>query len=400
MSATDTLPREAPASDIDLFGDDVLADPFPHYRALRDMGSAVRLTRSGTWFIGRYADVRKALSDWEFFSSAQGIGFNAIINEAWDEALICQDPPVHTERRKIMNEVLAPPALKPVADTIDKRANALADKLADMGRFDAVSDFAHDLPIGVVMDLIGWPEHVRPKLLELAEGSWNAAGPENARMQSGLAQLGEMMGLIAQIYDADDVIEGGFAAQLIGASHAGRITRDTAIGMLAGYIVAAFETTISAMASGVWLFAQNPDEWQKLRADPDLALRAANEIVRIESPLQNFGRVTTRDITMPDGIVIPQHSRVVVSYASGNRDERQFEEPDAFRIDRRERQNLGFGHGPHGCAGQNLARMEMVAVFGALARRIERFEITGEPERALNNISRAFRHLPARCVPA
>jgi len=208
-----------PASNIDLFGDAVLADPWPVYRALRDMGAAVRLERPGVCFIGRYADVRRALNDWEVFSSAQGIGFNPVINAAWDEALICQDPPVHTARRKLMMEALGPAALKPVADKIGRRADALAERIAAQGDFDGVADFALDLPIGVVMDLIGWPEDVRPALLELASGSWNAAGPANARMEAGLGRLQEMMELLTRLYDERRVLPGGFAARLIEASH-------------------------------------------------------------------------------------------------------------------------------------------------------------------------------------
>jgi cytochrome P450 len=394
VSALSTIAR----SSIDLYADEVLADPYAAYRELRDLGSTVFLEKADAFFIGRFKDVRSALNDWKTFSSDKGIGLNPIINEAWDEALICQDPPVHTERRKVMTEVLSPVALKPLGETIDARAEVLARRLAAMGDFDAVKDFAHDLPIGVVMDLIGWPEDVRPRLLELAEGSWNAAGPDNAKMRGGLSQLGEMMTLIAEIYDNNRVIRGGFAAQLIGHAHAGLISRETAIGMLAGYIVAAFETTISAMASGIWLFAENPAEWQKLKADPKLAMLAANEIVRLESPLQNFSRWCTSDAELSDGTIVPGGSRVIVSYASANRDERQFERPDSFLIDRKERQNLAFGHGPHGCAGQGLARMELTAVFSALAKVIDRFEITGAPARAINNISRAFRALPARAI--
>ena len=84
--------------------------------------------------------MRAALSDWRGFSSDKGIGLNPIINQAWDEALICQDPPVHTDRRKIMNEALGPVALKPLQDTIDRRADALAERLLAMGRFDAVTE--------------------------------------------------------------------------------------------------------------------------------------------------------------------------------------------------------------------------------------------------------------------
>lgn len=399
MSDTAGVAGNEPArSDIDLYGDEVLTDPYPAYKELRDMGSAVFLEKVDAYFIGRFEDVRSALNDWETFTSTKGIGLNPIINEAWDEALICQDPPVHTERRKIMMEVLSPPALKPIADTIEQRAGALADRLVKVESFDGLADFALDLPVNVVMDLIGWPQDVRPKLLQLAEGSWNAAGPQNARMESGLVVLQEMVGLVTEVYDNNRALPGGFASQLIEASHRGDITRDTAIGMLMGYIVAAFETTISAMAAGVWLYAKFPGEWRKLRENSKLAMSAANEIVRWESPLQNFGRWTTKDVTLSDGAVIPANRRVIVSYASANRDERRFADPDRFQIDRPEKMNLGYGQGPHACAGQGLARMELTAVFGALAKRVERIELTGEAQRISNNIARAFSKVPARVV--
>lgn len=387
-------------STIDLYTDEVLTNPYPAYRALRDQGAAVYLQGADVWFLGRFADVKRALGDWQSFSSAHGIGLNPIINRAWEEALICQDPPVHTDRRKIINEVLGPMALKPVQQTIDRRANELVERLVSEGEVDGVRDFAHDLPVSVVMDLIGWPEDVRPELLGLAEGSWNAAGPDNPRMRAGLVQLERMMKLIADIYDHNRVEPGGFAAQLLAASHAGRIERETAIGMLAGYVVAAFETTISATAAGLALFAAHPHEWEKFRLRPELATRAANEIVRIESPLQNFSRWVATDVVLSDGSPLAAGRRVIVSYASANRDERVFETPDEFRIDRKESQQLGFGYGPHNCAGQSLARMEMTSVFTALAKRVRTIEIAGRPERALNNVSRAYRRLPVRLLAA
>ncbi len=252
---------------------------------------------------------------------------------------------MHTDRRKIMNEALGPVALKPLQETIDRRADALADRLLAMGTFDAVTDFAHDLPVKVVMDLIGWPQDVRPRLLHFADGSWNAAGPDNARMQEGLVQLQQMMALIADIYDENRVEPDGFAAQLIGAAHKGVISRETAIGMLAGYVVAAFETTISAMAAGIYLFASNPDEWRKLRESPiwrcalPMRLCGWNRRSRISAA----GRAC--DAPLSDGMIVPAGSRVILSYASANRDERQFSQPDDFIIDRKEMQQMGFGHG-------------------------------------------------------
>jgi cytochrome P450 len=395
-----TAAGKIPTSSIDLYGDAVLLDPYSTYAKLRDLGSAVYLDKVAAYFIGRFQDVRSALTDWQTFSSAKGIGLNPIINDAWKEALICQDPPAHNERRKLFNEALGPKSIRPLEQTLQKRARYLTDHLLGLDSFDGMADFALDLPVNVVMDLIGWPDDVRPSLLKIADGAWNAAGPVGPRMEAGLSQLQQMMALLGEIYDNNRVVPGGYADQMIGAAKHGLIDRETAIGLLAGYIVAAFETTISAMASGIWLFATNPGEWQKLRENPVLALQAANEIVRIETPLQNFARYVTRDATLSDGSVIPANSWAIVSYASANRDEGQFCEPDQFRIDRKERQNLGFGHGLHGCAGQGLARMELVAVFAAMAERVHHFELAGEPERGLNNIARAFKSLPLRAVPA
>ncbi|NBC36142.1 cytochrome P450 [Novosphingobium sp. FSY-8] len=388
----------APRSALDLYAPDALSNPWPHYRALRDQGAAVWLERVGAFFIGRYEDVHRALNDWQTFSSARGIGLNPVINAAWSEALICTDPPLHAERRRLITQALGPAAIKPVAETIDRRAEQLADALIARGRFDGVADMACDLPIHVVMELIGWPLDVRPSLLAIAENAWNGAGPAGPLTTSGLETMAAMMDLIAEIYDNNRLVPGGYAEQLAQAARRGDIPREAAIGLLAGYVVAAFETTIAAMASGAWLFACNPAEWDKLCANPALAAQAANEIVRMETPLQKFARYVTADATMSDGTMIPADSWAIVSYGSANRDERQFADPDAFVIDRRERQNLGFGHGPHNCAGQGLARMELSAVFGALARRGCRFELDGEPERIVNNIAYGFARLPLRVV--
>jgi cytochrome P450 len=385
-------------SDIDVFSDTALEDPYPLYRQLRDIGPAAWLDRHGCWFIGRHQELRRALGDWETYSSASGIGLNPVINHAWANALICVDPPVHTQMRTFINERLSPRALRPVQEIIDQRADELADRLIHRRDFDAVADLAHELPVNVIMDLIGWPNRVRGSLLGMAEGSFNACGPENERMRGALPRLQAMMELIAEVYDAGTLAPGGFGWTIADAAGRGDISRDAAIGLLAGYVVAAFDTTINGIASGLWLFATHPGQWDRLRAEVSLVTRAFNEILRMETPIQNFSRVTTRNVDMGEGVVIPAGSRVIVSYASANRDERHFDDPERFDIRRSRMDHLAFGFGNHGCAGQGLARLEAHAVFKALALRVNRFELVGIPVRQLNNITRGFSHIPARAV--
>lgn len=386
----------APATDLDLFSAAALADPYPVYAALRKLGPAVRLTRHDAWFLGRYAEVRQALSDWKTFSSAQGIGLNPVINQAWANALICVDPPQHTAMRKLITDRLGPTQIRVVEETIDRRAQQLVEQLVSRGRFEAVQDLAYDLPIHVIMDLVGWPHAVREEVLRLAEGGFDACGPANACMHASLPRLQRMMQLIEEVYDAGTLVPGGFGSTIADAARRGEIPREVAIGMLAGYVVAAFDTTISAMASGIWLFARHPEQWDRVRADPELVPKACQEIIRMESPIQMFSRVATREVDLGEGVTLPAGARTIVCYASANRDERQFPQADRFDVARHPNAHLGFGMGNHSCAGQSLARIELHAVFGALARRVERFELEDEPRLAPHQITRSFAHVPVR----
>ena len=386
-------------TDLDPFADAEIDDPYATYKALRDIGPAAHLTRHDCWFLGRHAQVRAALGDWQSFSSAQGIGLNTIINEAWKTALICLDPPDHTRARMLLTERLSPRALKPVEDVIDRMADEMAARVAAQGRFDGVTDVAHELPLNLIMDLIGWPERVRATLRGMAEGAFEVCGPmDNARMQASLPRLQSMMQLIAEVYDNNELVPGGFGSTIADSARRGEIAREDAIGLLAGYVVAAFDTTISGIGSALWLFARYPDQWDLVRREPQLIPRAFNEVLRLETPIQAFSRVTTRDVDVGEGVVIPAGHRVVVSYAAANRDERHFPDPDRFDIRRSPSDHLAFGHGNHGCAGQGLARLEAHAVFRALAQHVVRFELDGAPRQGPTRFTRGLEHLPLRAV--
>ncbi|MCP5144200.1 MAG: cytochrome P450 [Gammaproteobacteria bacterium] len=390
---------DAVISDIDLFADDVLNSPYAAYQTLRDVGPAAWLARHDVWFIGRFEQARDALQNWETFSSARGIGLNPQINAAWADALICVDPPRHTEMRKLITDRLGPRQLKPVEETIERRCQKIVELLVAREQFDAVADLARDLPVHVIMDLIGWPDDVRDELLELADGSFDPCGPwDKPRTQNAFPNLERIYHLVSGIYDSGTLTPGGFGSTVADAAGRGEITRETAIGMLLGYVVAAFDTTISAVASGIWLFAGNPDQWELLRSDPSLVATAFNEIVRMESPIQHFSRVTTRDVDMGEGVVIPADARVIVSYGCANRDERRFDDPDRFDITRKGVGHLGFGMGNHACAGQSLARLEGHSIFKTLAQQVARFELVGEPERRLYNVTRSFSRVPVRAL--
>lgn len=169
--------------------------------------------------------------------------------------------------------------------------------------------------------------------------------------------------------------------------------------LMIDYLAPSLDTTLSAIASALHLFATHPDQWALLRQDRTLLSNAINEVVRIESPLRGFSRKVARNVELA-GVAVPNGSRVLVLYASANRDELEWEEPERFDIRRDAGRQLGFGHGTHGCAGQGLARMETQAILGALLDRVERIVPAGEPKWATNNLIRRLDRLPLELVPA
>jgi cytochrome P450 len=149
----------------------------------------------------------------------------------------------------------------------------------------------------------------------------------------------------------------------------------------------------------IWLFAKHPDQWDLLRQRPDLASNAIDEVLRLESVIQGFARHTTADYQVGD-TTIPEGSRVLISYASANRDDRKFADPDRFDIERTNASDhLGLGYGSHSCPGGHLARMEMRALLHALIPRVERFEL-GVTERKLNNVIRGLATCIVTTVPS
>ncbi len=145
------------------------------------------------------------------------------------------------------------------------------------------------------------------------------------------------------------------------------------------YIAPSLDTTISAISNALHLFATHPDQWQLLKDDPTLIPNAVNEVIRYESPLRAFSRQARHDTEIA-GHRIRAGARVLVIYASANRDEREWDAPDTFDIRRDATRQLGFGHGAHACAGQGLARLETQAMLRALLERVDRIELTAPPD--------------------
>lgn len=385
-------PHAIPHLEVDLFTDAVLANPFPSLAALRDAGSVVWLDAHDMFAVGRYADVRAVLDDDTTFISGEGVGLNELMNSMGPGTTIMSDGAEHRTQREIIGRPLTPRALADLRPEAQAIADDLVDRLVAQQRFDAISDLAEVLPATWVPDLLGWPADGRDRLLDWAGDTFDAFGPMNARAAAAGDGLLEMSAY-AQKLAAASLPDTCFAARIQRAAEAGEIDPSRCPMLFVDYLGPSLDTTISAIGNAIWLFATHPDQWALLRAEPQRVKAAFNEVLRLETPISCFTRVAKVDTAIGDA-ELAAGSRVLMSFASANRDERRWDDPERFDITRESAGQIAFGHGEHACVGMGLARLEGTAILTALAERVTTIELAAEPTRKLNNLIRSFASLP------
>jgi cytochrome P450 len=383
--------KHAPESDYDPYTDAALLDPWPGYRRLRDAGPAVWLPQYEMFALTRYTSVRNALRDWETFSSAYGVMMNDEMNQVLRGNTLCSDGADHDALRRVLIKPLRPRELTDLTDDFAREAERVVDRVVAQGSFDAAADLAQHLPLAIVSNLIGLPEEGRERMLIWASALFNCIGPRNERAVSAFPVLAEMVEYATTQAVRGKLKPGSWAEALHDAADRGEIPSEAMPVMMIDYMAPSLHTTIFAITSAVWLFAQYPDQWDLVREDPSLIPGAMHEVLRMEAPIQDFSRLALSDYDM-DGVSIPAGSRAIAFYGAANRDEREYPDPDRFDVRRNAANNLAFGTGPHVCVGVYLARIEMTALFTALAKKVRRFSL-GETERGLHNILRGFTRL-------
>ncbi len=392
-------PRNVPTYRHDIYSTAAIVDPYPHYARLRDLGPVVWLSKQRVYALPRYAECKAALRDDETFVSGRGVALNAFTNRMSRGTTLNSDGDDHDRRRKLVAHRLTPKALRTMSDAVTDRAEQVVNNAITRRTVDGVRDLASALPLSIVPDFVGWPRDGRDQLIDWAGATFDFLGPLNKRSIAALPASFRMLRFTRQVVRERSVLEGSMGHDVMTAVDAGTLDTSEVPPLMIDYLAPSLDTTISAIASALYLFATHPDQWQAIRADPTLIPNAVNEVVRIESPLRAFSRSVARDVDIA-GTVIPEGARALIIYASANRDARQWDDPDTFDVHRDATAQIGFGHGTHGCAGQGLARMETQAILTALADRVETIRCAGEPKWALNNIIHRFERLPIELIPA
>lgn len=407
--STPTAPAvSCPTMGADPFGHDILEDPTDFHRELRDAGPVVYLSKYDVYAMGRYKHVRAAITDWQSFQSAAGVGLKDFRREdPWRKpsVLLEADPPHHDAPRAVLSSILNGRALRGLRDRWFADAERFVDEIAARPSLDGAVDIAEVFPLRVFPDAVGISREGRENLLPYGEHGFNEFGPRNDLVAKGLPTIGQLgkwvelqcmrNSLALKVFDDQPT----FGAEIWAAADRGDITYDQAPMLVRALLSAGVDTTVLGIGAVLYAFAANPDQWKRLHANPSLVRIAFEEAVRLESPVQTFFRTTTRPVSI-DGFTVPDGKKVLLFYGAANRDPRAWEHPERFDLSRNPSGHVGFGMGIHQCVGQHVARLEAEALLTAMARRFSAIELAGTPRRHHNNTLRGFESLPITLTAA
>ena len=368
----------------ELEGRESWLEPFEWYREMREDDPVRYDPDRRSWDAFRYDDVKRILDDDETFSVNPRLASDFAEPDNPGEGLIFdtmlfQDPPRHDELRGVVDEEFQPRALREREPHFRELAADLLDDVVERGgdRLEVVDDLAYPLPVTIIAELLGVPAAERDRFKAwsdtLVEAASDEEGDEEYVQRQQQAQMEMAQYFMEMIADRredprDDLMSRIVTAEL---SDGSRLSEGEALGMCILLLIAGNITTTNLITNAVRCFADaDADLFERLRGDERGLTSALEEVVRYRSPVQAMTRVATEDVTMR-GETVEEGDRVVVWLGSANRDERRFEDADAFRPDRSPNQHLGFGHGTHYCLGAPLARLEAKIGLMELLDRVE-----------------------------
>ncbi len=359
----------------------------------------------GFWAVTRYEDVAYLSRHPEIFSSARRL---VVFGEVPEPGAAMQrlmmlnmDPPQHTRQRAFVNRGFTPRMIGRLEEHITQVCHDLIGEVLKRGAADFVTDIAAPLPLQVICELVGAPLADRDRIYRLSNYLVGADDPEfqsptGQRLQHAAAL--EIYAYAGELADrrrrepADDIV-----TRLLQPNEAGEVLTDDEFDLFFRLLtVAGNETTRNAASGGMLAFFEHPDQWQRLIDDPALIPAAAEEIVRWVSPVNMFRRTATCETEL-GGQPIAEGDKVVVFYASANRDSDVFAAPQEFDAGRDPNPHVGFGGGgPHFCLGRHLAVLELRVLLRALAERMPDIRLDGEASRLRSNFINGIKHMPVR----
>lgn len=362
------------------FSEAQMTDPYPVYRRLRDEAPVYRLEAYDCWALSRFEDVWSALMDTKSYSVAQGTASPQILTRVQPVTpmIATMDPPAHTKLRSVFRPFFAPARVKEIEPELRAYAGELLDALRAAGGGDLVWDFGMRMATRVASLVAGFPAEDGKMLYGLVQRFMGREEGVDGMTPDGLAAMGEMGAYFAE-FSAKRRAAGTQGAHpldaLIEFESDGRRFDDGEIAShMIMLLVGGTDTFPKVFANLAVRLFQHPEQRARVAADPSLAPDAFTEGLRIDMPTQFLGRTLTRDVEF-HGRTLRAGQLVIFLYASANRDEREFPEPEVFDVARRPARTLGFGHGTHACLGIHVAKAEGRIGLTELLARAPEYEL-------------------------
>jgi len=389
-------PKGVAVWDVDPYDPAILADPVEYYAELRRRGPLVFIPRYAILACGRYDVTKEVFSDHQRFVSSRGVGLTDFSLETpWrpPSIILEVDPPDHGKTRRVMARVMSPGAVARLRATFEATAEALVDRLLAKREVEAVAEIAEAFSVAAFPPAVGLRNIDQRALVDYGAMVFNALGPDNALRRNAMAKAPNIVPWITEQCQRTNLHAEGFGAEIYAAADAGDLTEQEAGLLVRSLLSAGVDTTVTGIGSALWAFAQNPAQFERLRADPKLARNAFEEALRLTSPVHTFCRTTAAN-TAVAGVELEEGSKILCVLGAANLDPQQWENPDSFDIGRRTVGHLAFGVGIHACVGQNIARAEGEALFTALAKKVRSITPAGAAVWRPNNAIHALDRLP------
>lgn len=371
--------------DFDPYSMGFAENPYPVYQQLRDEAPVFHHEGLNFWAISRYADVVAAHQDNETYSSAGGVTIEPMPDMG---LLIMKDVPEHRWHKLLVTKVFTRERMGAMEGFVRKSTTALLDKAARKGEFDFVKDFAVQLPLNVISEMIGIPEELRADIhhfanMLLLRGEVDLMEVYKAKVAADEVYLDLIRD--RRRNPREDVITLLINSEVEDDTGAPRKLTDQELAVrFMELATAGHETVAKAIPNGAMAMSRFPTERTKLLADRALVSNAVEEILRFDPPSQLQGRTTTRDVEL-HGVTIPKGQKVMLLTGAATRDERRFENPDVFDVTRdNDVVAIYFGYGIHRCLGIHLARLEIRVAFEELLGRFPDFQV--HPDRSTRKV--------------